>query len=108
MLQYWVVTSTQSSPILCSKNNKVNHRRDSFYTNFHPFDHGSLILNLNSQKHDGGPGSFKLDPYLISTGALDNTTKKSIYEANLYTTGTDKKFRKIEKINYSKMKPLKK
>ena len=46
-----------------------------------------MILNLNSDKRDVGPGSFKLDLFLISTGAMDNTIKRSIYEANLYSTG---------------------
>ena len=33
-----------------------------------------------------GPGQFKLDPYLIKTGALDSVIKQTIYEANLINT----------------------
>ena len=44
-------------------------------------------LHLNSEKQDIGPGSFKLDSYLITTGGLNNTCNGSIYEANIYTTG---------------------
>ena len=33
-----------------------------------------------------GPGQFKLDPYLIKTGALDSVIKQTIYKANLYNT----------------------
>merc|ERR1712074_303721 len=33
-----------------------------------------------------GPGQFKLDPFLIKTGALDSVIKQSIFEANLFNT----------------------
>ena len=33
-----------------------------------------------------GPGQFKLDPFLIKTGALYSVIKQTIYEANLFTT----------------------
>ena len=33
-----------------------------------------------------GPGQFKLDPYLVSCGALDSVVKEVIYEANIYNS----------------------
>ena len=36
------------------------------------FDHGAVRLSYNKKKSKVGPGQFKLDPYLIKTGALDS------------------------------------
>ena len=50
------------------------------------FDHGSVRLEFTTTKLEIGPGSFKLDPYLIKTGALDSICKQTIYEANIFNT----------------------
>ena len=50
------------------------------------FDHGAVMLLLNKKKTDIGPGQFKLDPYLVSCGALDSVIKEVIYEANIYNS----------------------
>ena len=43
-----------------------------------------MVYNLT--KTPTGPGQFKIDPFLIKTGALDSIIKQTIYEANLFTT----------------------
>ncbi len=48
------------------------------------FDHGAGRLVYNKKKSKVGPGQFKLDPYLIKTGALDSIIKEVIYESNIY------------------------
>ena len=48
------------------------------------FDHGSLRLSFNKKRTEAGPGQFKLDPYLVKTGALDSVVKEVIYEANIH------------------------
>ena len=48
------------------------------------FDHGAVRLTYNRKKGNVGPGQFKLDPYLVSCGALDSVVKEVIYEANIY------------------------
>ena len=50
------------------------------------FDHGSVRMIFNLTETQTGPGQFKLDPFLIKTGALDSIIKQTIYEANLFTT----------------------
>ena len=50
------------------------------------FDHGAVRIIYNLTKTPTGPGQFKLDPFLIKTGALDSMIKQTIYEANLFTT----------------------
>ena len=50
------------------------------------FDHGAVRLLYNKKKPDIGPGQFKLDPYLVSCGALDSVIKEVIYEANIYNS----------------------
>ena len=50
------------------------------------FDHGAVRLLFNKKKIDIGPGQFKLDPYLVSCGALDSVIKEVIYEANIYNS----------------------
>ena len=50
------------------------------------FDHGAVRLIYNRKKGDVGPGQFKLDPYLVSCGALDSVVKEVIYEANIYNS----------------------
>ena len=42
------------------------------------FDHGAVRLLYNRKKGDVGPGQFKLDPYLVSCGALDSVVKEVI------------------------------
>ena len=51
-----------------------------------PFDQGSVQLKYNVVRTEAGPGQFKLDPYLVKTGALDSFLKQSIYEANIFNT----------------------
>ena len=43
-------------------------------------------MTFNHTHMPTGPGQFKLDPYLIKTGALDSVIKQTIYEANLFNT----------------------
>jgi hypothetical protein len=50
------------------------------------FDRGSVKLEFITTKLEIGPGSFKRDPYLIKTGALDSIIKQVIYEANIFNT----------------------
>ena len=42
------------------------------------------------KKGDVGPGQFKLDPYLVSCGALDSVVKEVIHEANFYNSNIPK------------------
>ena len=39
------------------------------------FDPGAVRLSYNRKRTETGPGQFKLDPYLVKTGALDNVVK---------------------------------
>ena len=68
----------------------ITHVRDNFYkTNLNmikKFDHGAVRLSYNKKKNDVGPGQFKLDPYLVSCGALDSVVKEVIFEANIYNS----------------------
>ena len=50
------------------------------------FDHGSVRLSFSTTPLDIGPGSFKLDPYIIKTGALASIIKQVVYEANIFNT----------------------
>ena len=43
-------------------------------------------MHAKQNKTQTGPGQFKLDPFLIKTGALDSIIKQSIFEANLFNT----------------------
>ena len=45
-----------------------------------------MRLTYNRKKNDVGPGQFKLDPYLVSCGALDSVVKEVIYKANFYNS----------------------
>ena len=68
-----------------------SHTRDFFYTGMfgmqdNSFDHGSVRMMFNVKESKTCPGQFKLDPFLIKTGALDSIIKQTIYEANLFTT----------------------
>ena len=76
---------------LMDKDAKIIHTKDHVYTDKYgmqdnSFDHGSARLLYNITKTEAGPGQFKLDPFLIKTGALDSVIKQSIYEANLFNT----------------------
>ena len=76
---------------LMDKSAEVIHTKNYFYYKEYgmkdnPFDHGSVQLKYNVTKTESGPGQFKLDPYLVKTGALDSVIKQSIYEANLFNT----------------------
>jgi hypothetical protein len=76
---------------LLIKEVKFDHIRDHFYTmeygmQGHSFDHGLVRMTLNKTQTPTGPGQFKLDPFLIKTGALDSIIKQTIFEANLFTT----------------------
>ena len=67
------------------------HIRYYFYTieygmQDNAFDHGAVRMVYNLTKTPTGPGQFKIDPFLIKTGALDFIIKQTIYEANLFTT----------------------
>ena len=64
-----------------------------------PFDHGSVQLKYNVTRTEAGPGQFKLDPYLVKTGALDSVIKQSIYEANLFNTENPGYIRTYEQRN---------
>ena len=70
------------------KETEVTHVLDHFYKqelNMNKkFDHGAVRLTYNKKKSKIGPGQFKLDPYLIKTGALDSVIKEIIYEANIH------------------------
>jgi exonuclease III len=72
------------------KESEVIHTSDNYYkTQLNmkkKFDHGAVRLLYNKQKPDIGPGQFKLDPYLVSCGALDSVIKEVIYEANIYNS----------------------
>ena len=50
------------------------------------FDHGVVRLLYNWEKRDVGHGQFKLDPYLVSCGALESVVKEVIYEVNIYNS----------------------
>ena len=57
-----------------------SHTRDFFYTGEYgmqdnAFDHGSIRMTFNQTETQSGPGQFKLDPFLIKTGALDSIIK---------------------------------
>ena len=76
---------------LLDKTVEIIHTKDHFYTKEYgmrdnPFDHGSVQLKYNVVRTEAGPGQFKLDPYLVKTGALDSVIKQSIYEANMSNT----------------------
>ena len=72
------------------KETEILHISDNYYkTNLNmkkKFDHGAVRLLFNKKKTDIGPGQFKLDPYLVSCGALDSVIKEVIYEANIYNS----------------------
>ena len=57
--------------------------------------HGSVCMAFNLTNAQTGPGQFKLDPFLIRTGALDSISKQTSYEANFFTT-EDKNLLKTE------------
>ena len=69
---------------------KIRHVSDNYYkTNLNmnkKFDHRAVRLIYNRKKGDVGPCQFKLDPYLVSCGALDTVVKEVIYEANIYNS----------------------
>ena len=76
---------------LMDTNVTFSHTRDFFYTGMfgmqdNSFDHGSVRTTFDLKKTKAGPGQFKLDPFLIKTGALDSVVKQTIYKANLFTT----------------------
>ena len=56
-----------------------------------------MVYNLT--KTPTGPGQFKLDPFLIKTGALDSIIKQTIYEANLFTTEDNELMKTYEERN---------
>ena len=67
------------------------HIRDYYYAEEfgmtdNAFDHGAVRMVYNHTKTPTGPGQFKIDPFLIRTGALDSIIKQTIFEANLFTT----------------------
>ena len=64
-----------------------------------PFEHGSVQLKYNVVRTEAGPGQFKLDPYLVKTGALDSVIKQCIYEANLFNTENPGFIRSYEQRN---------
>ena len=89
---------------LMDKSAEIIHTKDYFYTKEYgmkdnPFDHGSVQLKYNVTKTESGPGQFKLDPYLVKTGALDSVIKQSIYEANLFNTENPGLIRTYEQRN---------
>ena len=53
--------------------------------NLASFDHGAVRLLINKTRADIGPGQFKLDPYLLKSGLLDNVINQVIIESNIYT-----------------------
>ena len=67
---------------------EIKHIPDHFYKqelNMNKkFDHKAVRLIFNKKKSKVGSGQFKLDPYLIKTGALDRVIKEVIYEANIH------------------------
>ena len=69
------------------KETNITHTSDHFYKQRlnmeKKFDHGSVRLSFNKKRTEAGPGQFKLDPYLVKTGALDSVVKEVIYEANI-------------------------
>ena len=78
------------SETLNIKEVEIKHVSDNYYnTNLNmkkKFDHGAVRLLYNRKKGGVGPGQFKLDPYLVSCGALDSVVKEVIYEANIYNS----------------------
>ena len=50
------------------------------------FDHGAVHLLFNKKRGNIGPGQFKWDPYLVSSGALDSVVKYVIYESNIFNS----------------------
>ena len=80
-----------TSPEFVNSSSKILHKSDQHYTDNHnmakaKFDHGSVRLLINKEKADIGPGQFKLDPFLLTSGQLDNLINQIIYEAQIYTT----------------------
>ena len=62
---------------LLMKDVNFSHVRDYIYTEKygmqgHPFDHAAVRMHAKQNKTQTGPGQFKLDPFLIKTGALDS------------------------------------
>ena len=81
-----------------------NHTKDHFYTmeygmQGHSFDHSSVRMTYNITQKQTGPGQFKLDPFLIKTGALDSIIKQTIFEANLFNTEDEGLMKIYEEIN---------
>ena len=70
------------------KETTIQHVSDNVYKQelnmSKKFDHGAVRLVYNKKKSKVGPGQFKLDPYMIKTGALDSIIKEVIYESNVY------------------------
>ena len=80
-----------TSPEFVNDSSKILHKSDQYYTDKYNmskarFDHGSVRLLFKKDKADIGPGQFKLDPFLLSSGQLDNLINQIIYEAQIYTT----------------------
>ena len=60
---------------LCIREIEFKHTRNHFYTaecGMHDniFDHGFVRMTFNKTQLPTGPGQFKLDPFLITTGLL--------------------------------------
>ena len=66
------------------------HKGDAFYRDhcnmtLASFDHGAVRLLINKTRAEIGPGQFKLDPFLLKSGLLDNVINQVILESHIYT-----------------------
>ena len=73
-----------SSAKICHKPDQ--HYADTFNMTKAKFDHGSVRLLINKERAEVGPGQFKLDPFLLASGQMDNLINQIIYEAQVYST----------------------
>ena len=69
---------------------EVLHKGDAFYRDhcnmtLASFDHGAVRLLINKTRAEIGPGQFKLDPFLLKSGLLDNVINQVILESHIYT-----------------------
>ena len=69
------------------------------------FDPGSVRLLLNKTRADIGPGQFKLDPFLLKSGLLDNVINQVILESHVYTCSIPEIVSAYEERN-SKVTPM--
>ena len=80
-----------TSSELVDSSAKICHKPDQHYTDTFnmtkaKFDHGSVRLMINKERAEVGPGQFKLDPFLLASGQMDNLINQIIYEAQVYST----------------------